>query len=128
MKVKITADAKKWLTLEQAPSVHEIIRYMKDDSFTAKEYAEMACRAMFGYCEKVYEADAEIAGNNRIWDAYTPNSGKLDVWVNYTAKIDGHLMVHGGSYVSDIWNLSGERAPADVLTENSFIMKFERKK
>ena len=86
----------------------------------------MACRAMFGFCEKVYEADAEIAGNSRIWDAYGEGTRQLDVWVNYTAKVNNRTMVQGGSYVSDIWNLSGEQAPADVLTENSFILKYER--
>lgn len=126
MKVKVTADARKWLTLEQAPIVNEIVRWMKEDTFTAKDYAEMACRGIFGACAKVYEADAEIAGNSRIADAYGPNTGKLDVWVNYTAQVDGHLMVQGGSYVTDIWNLDGEQSPKDVLTANSFILKFER--
>ena len=132
MKVKITKEAKQWLTLAEAPAAQSIIRDMKEDAWGAKEYAVMAVNCIgnaigkhYNWCSKVLEADAEIAGNRRIWNAYDENSGRLDVWVNFTARTtDG--FIEGGAYLTDIWNITGENQPE--LAGHMYYRRYEEVK
>lgn len=107
MKITITAEMKKILTVAEMPTVRQMIEQAKQDDDTAKEYAEMAARiASDGYVIKVLECSAEIAKNCRVQDAYTADSGDLDVWVNFIAyTTKGFVM--GGAYLTDIWNITG---------------------
>ena len=125
MKINVTKDAKKWLTVEEAEVIpKEVAPYFKEDEWTAKDYAEMAVRAIFGTCGKVFEAGAEIAGNARVNDALSEHSGRLDVWITYTAMVNSRLMVEGGSYITDLWNISGEPDTQKIVEENSYIRKY----
>lgn len=105
MTVKITKEAKKWLTVAQMPIVHEIIANMKEDETTAAEAAKQAASIIFGYSEgvKVFEATAEIAGNQRINNYYTTDSGTLDIWINFSVFDEYQGFVTGGAYLSDVW-------------------------
>lgn len=68
MTVKITKEAKKWLTVAQMPIVRQIIASLKEDEITAADAAKQTASIIFGYSEgvKIFEATAEIAGNQRI--------------------------------------------------------------
>ncbi len=51
MNVKITKEAKKWLTVAQMPIVRQIIASLKEDETTAAEAAKQAASIIFGYDE-----------------------------------------------------------------------------
>ena len=113
MKVSITKETKQWLTLAQAPIARRIIEEMKEYEWTAKEYAEMAVncignatRNWCNWCSKVLDATAEIAGNQRVWNAYDNESGHLDVWINFTARTYTGF-IEGGAYLTDLWQSDG---------------------
>lgn len=110
MKVRITKETKKWMTLEQAPIAHQIIKNEKDDETTAAEYAEMAIRAVYfgsAWGVEVLKADASIAGNCRICDQYSDESGTLDIWIDTTVCVNDNEFIIIGAYLSDIWQITG---------------------
>ena len=81
MRVKFEKESKKYITLEEAPIVREIIAYMKEDENTAKEYAEMAIRVAYDgdtWNIDTMIATAKISKNGRAWNAFSDNSGYLD--------------------------------------------------
>ena len=95
---------KDYFTLSDLDRAKEVIAYEKDyDCETAKTWAECAINeAHFGCIEKIFEASAEIAKNCRAWNAYTDNSGDMDVWITATAKTsEGFIEI--GAYLTDIW-------------------------
>lgn len=112
MKVTITKEARRWITLEEAPVARKIIEDMKEDA-AAKEYAKSAVNCIgsangrgFNWCSNILEATAEISGNRRVWNAYSDESGRLDIWINFTART-GTGFVEGGAYLTDIWQIDG---------------------
>lgn len=124
MKISITAEAKKIITIAETPAVHKVIEALKEDS-TAKDYAEMAARIASGRnIVKVLEAKAEIAKNCRVDDRICEDSAQFDVWVTFTAIIDGGFegIIMGGAYLTDLWDYSAENA--DETRDHMFIRKF----
>lgn len=131
MKVRITKEMKKVITIADMPAVNEVIKTMQYDSTTAEEAAAAAARIASGSNEvKVLEASAEIAGNCRIWDYYNYDgcSAHYDVWVNFTAIINDGFggIIMGGAYLSDIWSATGDNN--EELRNHMYIRKFTETK
>lgn len=125
MKISITAEAKKVITVAEMPAVHKAIEAMKEDTCTAKDYAELAARiASSRNAVKVLEAKAEIAKNCRVYDRICEGSAQLDVWVTFTAIIEDGFegIIMGGTYLTDLWDYSAESA--DETRDHMFIRKF----
>lgn len=129
MKVTLTAEMKKIITIAEMPAVNKVIRYAKEDDLTVKEYAEMAARIASGNNSvKVLEASAEIAGNCRVHDWYDYGSEHFDIWVNFTAIIDNGFggIIMGGAYVTDIHASTGYNS--EELRSHMYIRKFAETK
>ena len=125
MKVSITNEMKKVITIADMPAVRKVIESMKEDTNTVKEYAEMAARIAGGNNSvKVLECSAEIAGNRRVWDRFDIGTAEYDVWVNFTAVIANGYggIIMGGAYLSDIWEATGDND--EELRSHMFIRKF----
>lgn len=128
MKISITKEMKKVITLADMPAVNEVIKFMLDDTTTAKEAAEAAARIASGNnIVKVLEASAEIAGNARIWEYYGC-SAHYDVWVNFIAIIDDGFggIIMGGAYLSDIHSAAGDNY--EEIRSHMYIRKFNETK
>ena len=123
MKVKMTADSKRLVNLEDAKMVNRIIREMKDDEETAEGYARYAVNAASEYgTVKVYEAEAEIVKNSRVWNAYGDDTKDFDIWINATARTsDGFMDV--GAYLTDIWALTGDNHN-EIAKSYMYIRKY----
>ena len=125
MKVSITAEAKKFITVAEMPAVRKTIEALKDDTCTAKDYAEMAARIASG-CNnvKVLEAKAEIAGNCRVHDRFCEGSAQFDVWITFTAIIDNGFdgIIMCGAYLTDILDYTTDNV--DEIRDHMFIRKF----
>ena len=114
MKVKITGETKKYLTLEQLPVAKEIIKDLTEDEWSAKDYIKMAAgcwlRATHHICDavdKVINAEARIAGNCRVYNALADSCGTMDVWIEGLVKTcRGYMEI--GAYLTDIWNIGPE--------------------
>ena len=135
MKVKITEETRRWLTLAELPEAKKIIADMKNDESSAAEYLKTAAACWLRNSEKANRADdvikvlyaeAEISGNSRIWNRYDDESGRLDVWIDGTAEtFYGFLKI--GFYLSDVWELG----PDDVnraFPEKTYARYFLEKK
>lgn len=126
MKVQITNEIKKITTVYEMPAVNQVIKAMKDDENTAKDYAEMAAQIASG-CNgvKVLESKATVSANCRVWDAIAEGTGKYDVWVEFTAFTEiGFVM--GGAYLTDLWNYRSNNR--DETLRHMFIRKFTETK
>ena len=129
MKVSITKEMKKVITIADMPAVRKVIESMKDDTCTVKEYAETAARIASGNNDvKVLECSAEIAGNCRVWDHFGNGTEHYDVWINFTAIIANGFggIIMGGAYLSDIWQATGDND--EELREHMYIRKFTETK
>ena len=123
MKVNMTSDSKRIVTVEEMPAAREIIRQMKADENSAADYIRYAVNALGNGCEKVYEASAEIAKNCRIWDAYGSGTGTLDVLIKATARTwNGFVEI--GAYITDLWNISDDNSQS----EHFFVRTFTESK
>lgn len=129
MKVTITTDMKKVITLSDMPAVNKVIAAMKEDSSTAKDYAEQAARIASGNNNvKVLEASAEIACNARIFDGIADGTAHYDVWIRFTAIIDNGFggIIMGGAYLTDLWKSIGIHD--GVTRGRMYIRKFTETK
>ena len=129
MKVRLEKEDKKYITLEEAPVVRDIIAYTKEDTTTVEEYAEMAIRATYNgkaYDIEVMKASARIAKNARAWNAYNDHSETIDVWVDATAYVNDSEFIIIGAYLSDIWQITG-RDDQEVVSY-MYVRKFKEVK
>lgn len=123
MKITLTADMKKVITVSEMPTVNILIKAMKEDETDVKEYAAMAARVAAGTNRvTILEASAEVAKNERVWNGMFNDSEDFDVWVKFTAYA-GDCFVMGGAYLSDIWNITGWDWDKEIR-EHMYIRKF----
>lgn len=125
MKVTLLKEDKKFITLDEAPIVRRLIASMKEDESTPEEYITYAINAA---CDcpsgiDIMKASAKIYKNNRVWNAYSDNSGNIDIWIKATAYINGDEFVIIGAYLSDIWQISGDNAKE--IASRMYIRRFK---
>ena len=141
MKVKITEDSKKILTLAEMSSAKRIINESKNDGYTTEELAK---QAMSLFCHfknkeleasgyypvysgqfKIFNAVAEIAKNNRIYDWWGEDTGHLDVWISWIAVSEYYGAVELGMYVSDIHHIMCDYEVCDSIYYNMYINEYQ---
>ena len=126
MKVKFTAEAKKFVTVAEVPQVKKIIEEMREDD-GLKGYAEMAARVASGSNEsfEILKAEAEISKNRRAFDNYGEGSGTLDIWLTVYAFNTYKGFYNIGVYLSDLWQLSGDNA--EEIRNHMYIEEYTKK-
>ena len=130
MKITITADAKRHITIAEMPIVKRIITEYKEDECTAKEYAAIVARMITGdNCVEVINAEAQIAKNCRIYNQYGEDSADLDVWIDFRAYSEyKDCFIIGGAYLSDICNFCGISEIDEEIKEHMYIRSFLEEK
>lgn len=141
MKVKITEDSKKILTLAEMPAAKKLINECKNDGYTAEELAKTAM-GLFCYFKnkeleasgyypvysgqfKIFNAVAEIAKNNRVYDWWGEDTGHLDVWISWIAVNEYYGAVELGMYVSDIHHIMCDYEICDSIYYNMYINEYQ---
>jgi len=107
----------------------EIIADMKDDEYTAKEYAEMAIAAVYdgnAWGIDIMRSMAKISKNRRAWNIYSGNSRDFDIWIEATASVGIDEFIIIGAYLSDIWQITGSND--EELVSHMYIRKFKEVK
>lgn len=107
MKVTLEKDYRKYYTLDDLDRAKMVIAYEKTEDYEKieqwVEYAvNEAGRDNSEWCEKVLDATARTARNDRVWDAYGEGTGNMDVWIEFLARTSNGF-IDGGAYLSDIW-------------------------
>ena len=126
MKVNLTAEMKKFLTVAEMPAVKKVMQYEKEnDEWTVQEWAKMAARLVFDdNGAKVIEATARIAKNQRVWDAFDEETRDIDVWIEFTAFSEYRSsFIIAGVYLTDLWQLTKDNA--DEIKSHMYIRRFE---
>ena len=123
MKVNMSAESKKIITLEEAPIANAIIANLKEDESTAANYAEYAVNAACkGSCIEVFKASAAIAKNRRADNSIIEGSKDLDVWIEATAQTSNGFCIIG-AYLTDIWSLTGDNS-AEIASRHMYTRIF----
>lgn len=126
MKVNLTAEMKKFITVAEMPAVKKVMQYEKEnDEWTMQEWAKMAARLVFDdNGAKVIEATARIAKNQRVWDAFDEETRDIDVWIEFTAFSEYRSsFIIAGVYLTDLWQLTKDNA--DEIKSHMYIRRFE---
>ena len=136
MKVAITKESGRWMTVDELPYAKQIVQDMKDDAWSAKEYAEMAARAFLNLgryhdgndsAREVLSASAEICRDNGIMlDHFGEGCGHLGVWINATVEtFYGFLKF--GCLLSDIWGLGTDEGTQELVM-HSYVRYYTEQK
>lgn len=134
MKIAITANSKKMITVDEMPEVKRMIADFKNDEMTAAEYAVMAANAIYRYncgyncCDDILQATATISKNSRIYNRYTNNSRSLDIWIEFTSYSLDQGFIIGGAYLSDIWEICGDDDINAEIVKRMYIRQFKEVK
>ena len=126
MKVNLTAEMKKFITVAEMPAVKKVMQYEKEnDEWIVQEWAKMAARLVFDdNGAKVIEATARIAKNQRVWDAFDEETRDIDVWIEFTAFREFRSsFIIAGVYLTDLWQLTKDNA--DEIKSHMYIRRFE---
>ena len=126
MKVNLTAEMKKFITVAEMPAVKKVMQYEKEnEEWTVQEWAKMAARLVFDdNGAKVIEATARIAKNQRVWDAFDEETRDIDVWIEFTAFSEYRSsFIIAGVYLTDLWQLTKDNA--DEIKSHMYIRRFE---
>lgn len=122
MKVSITEDSKRLITLNDMPAVKAMIEALKEES--AKD--SLFILANVFYAETPKEYTAEIAKNDRIYNRFSDNSKNYDVWVKTTLPEtfeNGKFVIYKvGCYLSDIWEINADNK--EEIKSHMYIRKF----
>lgn len=129
MKIRMTKDSKKVVTLDELAAARKIIE-MEKDSISNNEAAKLAGDMLANYFRdgcviEVFKAEAEIAKNNRVWNLYNDDSGNLDVWVRATVQTFDSFYIFG-VYLSDINSITGNETDKEIVKYMHF-RRFEEK-
>lgn len=123
MKVKLDKRYRELYTLSDLERAKEVIKFMKEDTSTVKEYAQYALiEALRGtgvYDREIITAEARTAGNRRAWNAYGEDTTTMDVWIEALARTSEGF-IEFGAYLTDIWQTGGEH-----YKQNMYIKRFK---
>lgn len=125
MKVKLTEEAKNYISVAEMPAVKQIIKDMRDDD-NIIGYAQAAARVASGWNGfEILKAEASIAKNCRVWNQYGENTDDLDIWLDIYAFDSYAGFYEIGIYLSDVWSITGDNS--DELKNYMYIEKYKRK-
>lgn len=125
MKVKITSESKKWMTIAELPIARQIVAEMKDDDGNGEDYVQMAARLASGVPGERFEVlkvDAEIAKSN-AWNVFSDDSGNLDIYIRAYAFSSYAGFYDIGFYLSSMWKLSDENR--DKVRAEMYINEYK---
>ena len=124
MKAKITKESKKVLCLDDMNAVKEVRTCIEEDKLSnyTQTIARIASKTNDVF--EIFRADAEIAKNSRIWDAYG-DSKNLDVWITVYAYNSYVGFYEIGCYLTDIWEVTGDNS--DQIRNRMFVLEYKRK-
>ena len=122
MKISITEESKKYLTVEEYEIAKRIVKEFKaTESEELQDYARQAVCIVDGSVHEVFKVSASIARNNRAYNALAADTGMLDVWFDITASTQNGFVIIG-AYLSDLWQATGENN--EEIASRMYVRKF----
>lgn len=122
MIVRMTADSRRVISLDESEIARRIIEMAREDDLRSYAVSAVNCTGVnFNGCTKIYEANAEIARNGRVWDAFFEGSRDIDIWINVVARTD-YGFVELGAYLTDIWQITGSNS--EEIRSHFYMRRF----
>ena len=123
MKVKMTDESKKIITMSELKIAKQIISDLKESEETEEECIKTSIAHTGSWCETIYKSSARIAKNCRILNFYSDESKDIDVWIEAEAKTsDGFMII--GFYLSDAWLFCDDSEINKNIISHMYIRKF----
>lgn len=121
MKVIITHQGRDWLNSKELQVAKRIIRNMREvDEDSEETYAATMAKIASGSCGlQIINFSAEITKNQRIWNAYSNDSGFIDIWVKVYAYNYYKGFYEIGANLTDILAATGKND--DELKQRFYI-------
>lgn len=123
MRVRFDKEDKKYFSMAEAPIVNAIIKDMKTSEDSLENAVEYAMIALDIYdVIHIFETDAKISHNCRVWNYYNDNSETIDIWVNATVSTNDTFYIIG-FYLSDAWSVDDKNHAeiASHITVRKFV-------
>ena len=119
MKITITKESKDYFTYNEVMTAKEIVKEYKDYN-VGQDIGTLGC-ILNKWSAECLSWNAEIAKNNRVYNAHSAESGYLDIWIN--AIYDGGDVIYKvGAYITDIWESTGDNR--EELKSHMYIREF----
>ena len=132
MKVTIKKESLDILTVNEHERAKQIVRDMRDDEMSAKDYAGYAASAIlccgrygkYDFVREILKADASICRDSATdWDRFGEGCGYLNVWIDAIAETaDGFLKF--GCLLTDVWNLDSSDEMRNALADHAYIQYY----
>ena len=109
MKIKLTEDMKRVITIDKMEAIKMVNEGMKEQKNLTWEAEHALALATKGLVHaEILKITSEIALNRRIWNYYGDGSADVDVWITMVAysPVEGCYDIR--FYLSDIWSLGAE--------------------
>lgn len=125
MRIKITEDMKRVITLSEENAVKLVQNCMKEQKNLQWEAERALELASNNTIHEVLKVDAEIAKNSRVWDFYNEGTECIDILVTAYGfdYFEGFYSV--SFYLSDIWQLGSENQ--EEIKAKMYIRKYTQK-
>ena len=125
MKVKITKESKKCITLDDVGIANRLVKLFDTEDEDINYYAQMAYHACGGHGDaEILKAEARIAKNARVWDALDEGSKNFDIWFEFYAYDNYYGFYNIGCYWTDLVMLSSENIGETV--SHMFVQHYKR--
>lgn len=126
MKIKITPEMKKILTVAEMPTVRKIIADFKEcdkESFQSDIRTAVILASGENASFEILKAEAEIAKNCRAGDFFGNGEAEnIDIWLTIYAYHNCYGFYDIGVYLSDLWQLGGDNK--EEIKSHMYINKF----
>ena len=110
MKISLTKEAKRFITVSEYEHIKEISENFKEDDLM--DYARMAASAVIGWqADEILKASAEYCHDNRAYEALCDGSEYLNIEiivhaVKWYGDEAGYYEIH--AMITDLWELAGD--------------------
>lgn len=122
MKVKITKEAKEYISLADAPLVRNLIMEAKE-YYDEEDIARLAAGVAGMHDDyQLLKFEAEIVKNSRAQCDLSPCSKQYDIYVNIYIFNSFYGFYWIGAYVTDLWKYTGTNA--EEIRPYMFIRKY----
>lgn len=125
MKIKITEDMKRVITLSEENAVKLVQNSMKEQKNLQWEAERALGLASNNVSLEVLKVEAEVAKNRRVWNFYNEGTESIDIWVTAYGFNCFAGFYSVGFYLSDIWQLGSDNA--EEIKERMYIKKYTQK-
>lgn len=129
MKIQIKNDTKKYFTLADLAAIQAIRKEFAENKEDFTFEIELAISVAAGVnlsMKNVLKAEISAALNERVYNYYNDDSGRVDLWLEIKAYDSYFGFYDIGCYLSDIWQIGADNR--DEIKSHMYVRHFVERK